>query len=118
MMEDHDSFAGAVGLYAFANCGNDAGSLVAEDAGGGVGACGKLLEVSAANATGVNADEHFSRSNGWDRDGLEADVVYAPVDRSLHGRGNGMRMRFHRELSGNGHRFILDDIGGWFVSNQ
>jgi hypothetical protein len=29
-----------------------------------------------------------------------------------------LRWSFDRELSGNSHRYILDDIGGGFVSSQ
>src|ERR1035438_2888684 len=74
VMEDHDTGAGTVVLYAFADCGDDAGGFVSEDAGCGMGTGGNLLEVGAADAAGVDADEHFSSTDLGNGQGLHADV--------------------------------------------
>ena len=83
-----------------------------------MGAGGNLFEVGAADAAGVNANQHLAGADRWDRDSFQANIVYAAVDGGLHGRGNGSRVGFERILSSYGHEFILDDVGGWFVSNQ
>jgi hypothetical protein len=90
-------------LDAFADGGDDAGGFVSEDAGSGMRACGNLFEVGAANAAGMDADQHFAGADFGDGDGLDADVVDAAVDGGLHGRGDRVRISFDRVLSGNGH---------------
>ncbi len=70
-----------------------------------------FLEVGAADAAGVDADEHLSGADLRNGDDFHAHVVDSPVDSGLHGRGNRMRRSFDRVRSGNGHRGILDDLG-------
>ena len=67
---------------------------MSEDARGGMGAGGNLLEVGAANAAGMDADEHLSGTDLRDGDGFEADIIDAAVDGGLHGGGDGMRSEF------------------------
>jgi hypothetical protein len=61
----------------------------------------------------MDADQHFSGANFWNGDGFQADVVYAAVNRRLHGRGDRVRVSFDRKLSGvlssQAHYDILDD---------
>lgn len=70
-----------------------------------------FLEVSAADAAGVDADEHFSRANLRNRDSLHANVIDAAVHGGEHGRRDQARVLLERILSGNGHEVILDDVG-------
>ena len=84
----HDAVAdGEVG-DAFADADDGAGHLVAEDAGSVVRAAVDLLEVGAADAAGVDLDEHFAGADLGDGDGLDADVVDAAIDGGAHGCGN------------------------------
>ena len=87
-MENHYAIAGAIVVNVLADSGDDAGSFVSEDARRGMGAGGNLLEVGAADAAGVNADENFSGTDFGDGDSFEADVVHAAVDCGQHGRRN------------------------------
>ncbi len=118
VVEDHNPVAGAVVLHGVADGGDYAGGFVSEDARGRMGTGGDLLEVGAADAAGVNAEEHLTVGDLGYGDGFEADVVYATVDCGLHGRGDRMWMSLDREVSSHGHEVILDDVGGRFVSNQ
>jgi hypothetical protein len=112
VVEDHDPVARAVRLDAFANRYYYAGGFVSEDAGGGMGAGGNLLEVCTADAAGVHADEHFAGTDLGDGHSFDADVVHAAIDSRLHGGGDRMQLSFDRKLSGKSHYFILDDAGG------
>jgi hypothetical protein len=76
---------------------------VAEDAGGGMRSGGDLLEVGAADAAGVDAQEQFSGADGGHGNGFEADVIDSPVNGSQHGGWNRLAPVFHRDLSGNPH---------------
>jgi hypothetical protein len=103
VVEDHDAVTGTVRLDGLAYRGDNAGGLVSEDAGGGMGAGENFFEVGSANAAGVNADEQLAGADLGDGDGFQADIVYTAVDRSLHGRGDRILESFDRVLSGNGH---------------
>jgi len=111
VVEDHDAVAGAKVADALADGGDNAGGFVSENSRGGVRAGRNLLEVGAANAAGVNADKEFSWADSGDRNGFEADVVYAAIDRSLHGRWNRAWVGLDSILSDEGHQAILDDVG-------
>lgn len=111
VVEDHDAVAGAVVTDTLAHGGDDAGGFVSEDARSGVRAGGNFLEVGAANAAGVDADEEFSGTDGGDGDSFEADVVYAAINGGLHGCGDRAGVSLDCRLSGKGHRAILDDVG-------
>ena len=62
---------------------------MAEDARGGVRTGGNLLQIGAADAAGVHPNQDFARADLRNRNGLQADVVDAAIDRRLHGRGDG-----------------------------
>jgi hypothetical protein len=79
MVEDHNPIAGTIALNLFADCGDNARGFMSEDARSGMGAGGNFLEVCAANAAGVDTDEHLSAAGFRDRDGLHADVVHPAV---------------------------------------
>ena len=111
VVKDHDAIATAVVVDLFTDCGNDAGGFVSKDARGGVGACGNLLEVGAADAAGVDADEHLAGADRGDGDGFEADVVHAAIHGGLHGCWDGLWKALDHGWSGNGHEVILDDVG-------
>jgi hypothetical protein len=53
---------------------------------------GDLFEVRAADATGVHSYKQFSRTDLWDGNGFQADIVDAAVYRRQHGCGGGMRL--------------------------
>ena len=89
-MKDHDPIARSVIGDAFADGGYDSGSFVSEDARCRMRSGGNLLEVGAADAAGVDADEHFARADRGHRNCFEADVVDAAVDRSVHCCWNGL----------------------------
>jgi hypothetical protein len=80
VVEDHDPVAGTVILHAFADGSDRAGSFVSENARGRVGTRGNLLQVGAAYAAGVDADQHFSSAYFGDGDRFHADVIHAAVD--------------------------------------
>ena len=88
VMEDHHAVVDREVLNAFANGGQGPGGLMAEDAWGRVRAAVNLFEIRATDAAGGDVDENFAGSDGWDRDGFDADVIDAPVNRSAHGCGN------------------------------
>ena len=69
--------------------------FVAEDARRGVRSGVNLFQVSAANATSMNLDQHFSRPDRRHRNGLDTDIVDAAVHRGLHGRGQSGRCILH-----------------------
>ena len=76
-MENHHTVAGPVVLHALADRCDYARGFVSEDAGGGVGACGYLFKVGAADAAGVDADQHLSRADFGYRDVLQADIIHS-----------------------------------------
>ncbi len=63
-----------------------------------------FLEVGAADAAGVNADEQLSGGDCGHGNRFEADVVDSAIDGGQHGRGNRLAMVFDCELSGNPHQ--------------
>ena len=69
-MEDDDTVSGAVLADILANSGDNAGSFVSEDARGGVRSGGDFLQVGAADATGVDADQYFALADSRDGDDL------------------------------------------------
>ena len=75
--------------------------------GRGMGAGGNLLEVGAADAAGVNADENFLGTDFGDGDSFRADIVHAAVNGGEHGRRDRACVRFDRILSGDGHVFYF-----------
>jgi hypothetical protein len=70
VMEDDDTVSGAVLADILANSGDNAGSFVSEDARGGVRSGGDFLQVGAADATGVDADQYFALADSRDGDDL------------------------------------------------
>lgn len=72
-------------------------------------ACGNLFEVSAANAAGMHAHEHFSGADCWNGHYLKADVIDPAVDGGLHSCGDYVVVGLDGGLSGGGHEVILDD---------
>ena len=102
-MKDHHAIARTVAANVRANGGDGAGGFVAEDAGSGMGSGGNFLEVGAADAAGMDADENFFSANFGDRNSFRADVVHAVVDGGQHGRRDRACVRIERILSGYGH---------------
>jgi len=91
VMEDYDAVAGSeAGDSGTDGCGY-AGGFMAEDAGSGMRPGSDFLEIGAANAAGVNANQNLSGSDLRDGDGFEADVVYAAINRRPHGCGDRER---------------------------
>ena len=88
VVKDDNAVADSEVCYAVADRGYGPGRLVPEDARSGVGACGDLLKVGAANATGMYADQDLSCANLRDGHALKANVIYAAIDGGLHGRRN------------------------------
>ena len=62
---------------------------MSEDAGRGVGAGRNFLQIGAADAAGVDANEHFAAADRGHGDSFKANVVHAAVDGGLHGRRDG-----------------------------
>jgi hypothetical protein len=89
VMEDHHPVANPEAGNAVANRSNNAGGLVAKDPGSGVRAGGDFLQICAADAAGMDADEDLASADLRHRNGLHADVVDAPIDRGQHGRRDG-----------------------------
>src|SRR5512146_361664 len=83
-MEDHDAVPDGEIANACAGGNDVSGGFMAEDARGRVRAGGNLLEVSAADAAGMHADEEFAGTNPRDWDGLHADVVDAVINGGKH----------------------------------
>jgi hypothetical protein len=96
-MEDHHAVPDAEVGDTCAGLDDRAGHFVSEDARGGVRAGVDLLEVSAADTTGVDLDKQFTGGDLGDGDGLDADVVYAVIDGGRHFRrqGGGIRHGTH-----------------------
>ena len=96
-MVDDDALAAVEARDALADGDDGAGHLVAEDAGGGVGAGVDLFEVGSADAAGGDFDEQFAGADGGHGHGLDAHVVDAAVDYGAHGGGDpGGDMAFRR----------------------
>jgi len=68
-----------------------------------MGAGGDLLQISAANTAGMDADENFARTNLRDGNGFQANVFFAVINSSMHGAGNGLR-RGEFGFGNGGHR--------------
>jgi hypothetical protein len=109
VMKDYNPVARGKVAHAFANRCDDSGSFVAEDAGRRVRPSSDLLEVGAANAASVNADEQLAGADLWNRNCLQAHIIHAAVDRRLHGGRNFLNLLFHRKLPGRCHKF-LDEL--------
>ena len=89
-MKHHHAIAEFVADNVFADSGNYSGSFMAKDARGRMRTGGNLLEISAADAAGVDPNQDFSRTDLWDWDGLQPDVVNPAIHRRLHGCGDGL----------------------------
>ena len=88
VVEDDDAIARMEIGDAFTDDGDDTGSFVSEDAWGGVGSGMDFLEIGAAHAAGVDADEQFAGADAGDGNGFESDVVDAAVYGGEHSRGD------------------------------
>jgi hypothetical protein len=53
----------------------------------------------------MDADEDFAFADLGDRDGFQADIVFAAIDRRLHGGGYEADWGFYNGLSSYGHNF-------------
>jgi hypothetical protein len=116
VVENYDPIAGSKAGDA-GTCGCDyPGGFMAENAWGGMRSGSNFLEVGAADATGVNPYQQLSGTNLRDGDSFEADVIYTSVNRRQHSGGDGLRLVVDCELSGNGHRYSLDEIRVRFAS--
>jgi hypothetical protein len=71
-----------------ARCYYNSGSFMTEDAGRRVRAGGNLLEVGAADPTGVHPNQEFTATGSGNGHFFEANVVHAAIDRSPHRRRN------------------------------
>ena len=78
---------------------------MAENARSGMRAGGDFFQIRAANAAGVHAQQQLSGADLWNRNSLQADVIYSAVNRRQHGGGDRMRLVVDCDLSGNCHRF-------------
>ena len=88
MVVGHDAIADLEAGDTIADLCDGPCHLVAEDAGGGVGAGVDLLEVGSTDTAGIDADEKFAGKDFGYGYGFDADVVDATVDDCAHeGRG-------------------------------
>src|ERR1019366_8412214 len=87
VVKHHHAVAQFVAGNLFAERSNHTGRFMAKDARGGMGTGCDLLEISAADAAGVNANQDLSRADLRHRDSLHADVVHAAINCRLHGCG-------------------------------
>jgi hypothetical protein len=126
VMKNHHSVAGLEIADVRTHSGDDAGSLMAEDARRGVRTGGDLLQVCAANSAGMNAQQQFPCANFGHGDGFDADVIDSAINGREHGGGNRVRPLLSRllalgllllygELSGNGHH-LSDEMRNVFAS--
>jgi hypothetical protein len=103
VMEHYDSISGLELPDVGTDRSDYTGSLMAEDAWGGMRTCGNFLKIGTAHPAGMNAYQNLSRANRRHGNSLKPNVVHATVNRSLHGRRDGSRFGFNRELSGKRH---------------
>ena len=76
---------------------------MSEDAWGGVGAGGDLLQICPADAAGVDADQEFAFADFGDWNSFQADVIDPAIHQRLHGGGNSVESIFFCEFSGYVH---------------
>src|SRR5271165_6913535 len=79
------------------------GSFMAEDARRGMRPSGNLLQVCAADATGVDPHQHLTRANRRNRYGLEPDVIDTTVHGRRHSQGDCLLPRGTAELCRDRH---------------
>ena len=84
-MVDDDAVALPKPLDARARPRHRPADLVAEHARAGQEALHDLLDVGAADAAGVDPDQHLARADLGDGDLLDPQVALPPVDRGAHG---------------------------------
>src|SRR5215467_3868188 len=101
-MEDHHTIANLEARHARTDCGDDACRLMSKDARRRVRTCRDLLEISPADAAGMNTDQNLARADLRHWYGLHADVIFAVVNGCTHGRGDGF---------GHTRRFGFGDYG-------
>jgi hypothetical protein len=81
VMKNDDAISGMEVAQVLADGGDDAGSFVSENAGCGVRAGRNFLEVGAADAASMHTEKEFAWTDFGNRNGFEADVVLAAIDR-------------------------------------
>jgi hypothetical protein len=97
MVKDHNPLANLELIDSPANGCNDACGFMPKDARGGVGAGVDLLEIGAANTTGVNLDEDFACADFGNGNSFDAHVVDAAINSSAHcGWDDGSMENFRR----------------------
>ena len=106
VVKDDDTIAGREASHSGTDGRDNARGFVAEDAGRGVGSGGNFLEVSAADAAGMDAKEQFARADRRHRNGFQADVIDSAVDGGEHGRRDGFAAGFDGDLSGDRHQLF------------
>jgi hypothetical protein len=85
VMEGHYAVADDEAAHAFADDRDGARHLMPIDAGSGVRTGVNLLEVGAADAAGVDPNQHFAAADFGYGDRLGPDIVWSVIDSSLHG---------------------------------
>ncbi|HWO35246.1 MAG TPA: hypothetical protein VNO32_41160, partial [Candidatus Acidoferrum sp.] len=81
MVEDYDAISRCKLGDAGADGCHHAGGFMAENAWGGMRAGGNFFKVRATDAAGVHSHEQLPRADLWNRNGFQADVIYAAVNR-------------------------------------
>src|SRR5262249_42134469 len=97
VMENHHTVAALKGIDALTDCPNPPRSFMPETPAGRGRAGGNLLQVCAADAAGMHADQHFPGADLRDRNGLEADIVLPAIHCGLPVGGNwrdGLNLSF------------------------
>jgi hypothetical protein len=73
---------------------------MAEDARWGMRPGGDFLQVSAADAAGLDAEEQLSGADLRHGNGFQADIIHSAVDGGEHGHRDRFAAGFHGDLSG------------------
>src|SRR5438067_11766230 len=89
VVEDHDPVAGGELRDSLAGGSNGSGGFMAEDSRHGVRSGSDLLQVSTANAAGMDLEQDFAATDLGYRNGFEPHVVLAAVDGGSH-RGRNL----------------------------
>jgi hypothetical protein len=89
VMMQGDTITNPESTHAHAQPNDGAGRLVAKDARRGNRAVVDLLDIRGAHAAHGHTDKQFVRTNARHRHSLDAQVVHAAINHSLHRLGNG-----------------------------
>ena len=84
-MKHHDAVAGGEIRYVSTDCGHGVGSLVSENARGGMRAGSNFLQIRAADPTSLDFDQYLAGADFWNRNRFEPHVVHPAINRGEHG---------------------------------